>query len=133
MVQPVMERLREAVEMALSSKVSENSTPSAIPEAIATLYRYLYYLTKVRGYKTIGIEVHEGDCFIDDCLPLLVKFFTHEAADLEPLLAYVKTIVPNNFAHWEVRYILLLWLSLVARIPFDLTRLDSGHEDQRVS
>ena len=36
---------------------------------------------------------------------------------------------------WETRYVLLLWLSIISMIPFDLTRMDgtvvggaSGHQ-----
>jgi hypothetical protein len=57
-----------------------------------------------------------------------VKYLTHEAADLEPLLKYLQSIDQTAFEYWQVRYIILLWLSLVGRIPFDLNRLDSGAE-----
>jgi hypothetical protein len=30
--------------------------------------------------------------------------------------------------HWEVPYILVLWLSIVILVPFDLTSIDSGKQ-----
>ena len=34
------------------------------------------------------------------------------------------------FQTWETRYVLLLWLSMVCMIPFDLARLDSNLRDE---
>ncbi|KXS12028.1 ARM repeat-containing protein [Gonapodya prolifera JEL478] len=79
-------------------------------QRVQLTYRFIYNLCKVRGYKTA------------------LKFFTHEVADLEPTLQ-VLLIVPlprANHALWEMRYILLLHLSLASMVPFDLSRLDSG-------
>ncbi|GAA5989158.1 hypothetical protein JCM11641_002542 [Rhodosporidiobolus odoratus] len=80
--------------------------------------RLVYYLTKVRGSKVI------------------VRFFPHEASDLSLLLPLLLSSYnpaePStssssalSSASWELRYVLLLWLSVVVRLPFDLARLDA--------
>ncbi|KAJ3414764.1 hypothetical protein HDV05_006103 [Chytridiales sp. JEL 0842] len=78
--------------------------------ALQPAHRILYLLTKVRGYKTI------------------VKFFSHEASDLEPTLHHLLHC-PDDFFLWETRYILLVWLSLIVMIPFDLISIDSSAMD----
>jgi hypothetical protein len=39
----------------------------------------------------------------------------------------------HDFYHWHLRYILLLWLSLICRIPFDLALLDERAEQNMTS
>jgi hypothetical protein len=51
-----------------------------------------------------------------------VRLFSHEVADLEPLLVTVQRLGMSTT--WESRYVLLLWLSLTTRIPFDLERFN---------
>ena len=51
------------------------------------------------------------------------KFFPHEVADLTIALDCItkaQDIVVKPSSNWAFRYILLLWLSLVCMIPFDL-------------
>ncbi|CAO1633061.1 unnamed protein product [Sympodiomycopsis kandeliae] len=75
----------------------------------------LYLYTKVRGYKTV------------------VRYFPHEVADVVPtittLLPYVEDATHLNESQvaldWKARYILLLWLSLVCMIPFELHKFKS--------
>lgn len=89
------------------------------PERIATslgissdaerLARLLYYYTKVRGYKTI------------------IHFFPHAVNDLLPTLTLLEhCMASDSLTSWEIRYILLLWLSLICMIPFDLAQFDAG-------
>jgi tubulin-specific chaperone D len=62
----------------------------------------------------------------------LVNFFPHQVADLSIALDYLSAPdgpVHAQF-HWRLRYILLLWLSLISMLPFDLSRFD---EDVSVS
>ena len=70
--------------------------------------RVVYALCKVRGYKTI------------------VKFVPHEVADLEPLVALLATVLPADHASWQIAYALMVWLSMVVMVPFDLTIIDSS-------
>ena len=52
-----------------------------------------------------------------------VSLFPHEVSDLSILL---RTLIDDRTisqASWQARYILLLWLSLVCRLPFALERL----------
>ncbi len=56
-----------------------------------------------------------------------VKFFPHEVADLEPTLRYLQRQSPLDFETWQTRYSLLLWLSIIVLIPFDLATVDSSH------
>ncbi|KAG0005138.1 hypothetical protein BGZ65_011884 [Modicella reniformis] len=66
----------------------------------------LYIICKTRGYKTI------------------VKFLPHEVSDIEPVFEFLK-MQDNRKAAWETRYMLLVWLSLMCMIPFDLRSIDS--------
>ena len=81
--------------------------------------RVLHALASVRGYKTV------------------VKFFPHEAKDFEPVVALlvrshdVGSLATNIEeadelgSAWETRATLILWLSILVLIPFDLVTVDS--------
>ncbi|KAK7112957.1 hypothetical protein V1264_012329 [Littorina saxatilis] len=70
--------------------------------------KYLYLVTKMRGFKVV------------------VRLLPHEVADMEPVLAMIDQQDPVDVEAWQTRYMLLLWLSMVCMIPFDLHRLDSN-------
>ena len=109
--------LEEIVSMLLAmlrAEVVKGSDFVATGQFIAAS-KVLYYVTKVRGPKAI------------------VKFLSHEAAELEPLVDTLSKIDRSEFKLWEVRYVLLLWLSLVIRIPLDLFRIDSNQDSETES
>ncbi|KAI1315977.1 hypothetical protein EDD11_010559 [Mortierella claussenii] len=102
----------------------------------------LYFISKTRGYKTIGEDIFMAffcrrkglrvikhpSCssgYLTMCfmLQLLVKFLPHEVADIEPAFEFLKNL--DKRAPWETRYVLLIWLSLMCMIPFDLKSIDS--------
>nr|XP_043907616.1 tubulin-specific chaperone D isoform X1 [Solea senegalensis] len=87
--------------------VKNEQSPSSL---VHLGFRFLYIISKVRGYK---IFMHQ--------LP-------HEVADLQPVLDLLSKQDSTDTETWETRYILLLWLSMTCLIPFDLSRLD-GHLD----
>lgn len=124
---PVVRTLRSHIDWFQSAEGLEKQGPLEPDSHPHQLFRLVYQLTKVRGYKTIGTSrlllpyLHLLMIWIHS----VVKYLTHEAADLEPLLAYLKLQDVRIFSLWETRYVLLLWLSLIVRIPFDLQRLDS--------
>ncbi|KAG0166735.1 hypothetical protein DFQ28_006283 [Apophysomyces sp. BC1034] len=101
MVQPAIAALRQDVE-----------SRGNVPTRTLLLFRYLYLLTKTRGYKTI------------------VKFMSHEVTDLEPILDFLCSLDAKDSVIWEARYICFLWLSLICMIPFDLKRVDSAEHAQ---
>ncbi|KAI8998338.1 tubulin folding cofactor D C terminal-domain-containing protein [Gaertneriomyces semiglobifer] len=107
LVVPIVTRLRDEI-----LRVEWESVPNVDEylRRFQPFFHYLYHLTKVRGYKTI------------------IKLFTHEAADLEPVLEFLEKIAESsrNPLFWESRYVLLLWLSLLCMVPFDLQTIDSG-------
>lgn len=55
-----------------------------------------------------------------------MSLFPHEVLDLSTLLRALTDEHAVASATWQTRYILLLWLSLVCRLPFALERLGSG-------
>eukprot|EP00041_Stephanoeca_diplocostata_P031627 m.989891 g.989891 ORF g.989891 m.989891 type:complete len:1244 (-) comp23999_c0_seq3:287-4018(-) len=83
-------------------------------ELETAVFHILYILTKVRGYKKI------------------LKFFSHEASDFHPTVERIVGLEPNNPAEWQKRYILLLWLSLICMLPFNMAVLDSGGAESDV-
>ena len=56
------------------------------------------------------------------------RHFPHEVSDVEPVVRLVEAQDPTSAEHWETRYVLLLWMSVLALVPFDLARFDSGTE-----
>uniref|UniRef100_A0A8C3NMA2 Tubulin-specific chaperone D n=1 Tax=Geospiza parvula TaxID=87175 RepID=A0A8C3NMA2_GEOPR len=78
------------------------------PPLVHLAFKFLYIITKVRGYKRF--------------LPL----FPHEVRDLQPVLDMLAKQNPRDPETWETRYMLLLWLSMICLIPFDLARFDGN-------
>lgn len=70
-------------------------------------FKFLYQLSKVRTYKVI------------------VKFLPHEVNDLDFVLKLVEKQSISDTEHWETRYFLLLWLSILVLNPFHMSRLDA--------
>lgn len=58
--------------------------------------------------------------------PFSVNYFPHEIADVSVAIAYMNA--ENGPAkeemQWGLRYVVLLWISLVCMIPFDLAQFD---------
>lgn len=98
-----------ALQQCTFKSLKGEGTSSQIFDDVQRLARLLYHYTKVRGYKTI------------------LHFFPHTVDDLIPTLGLLEsTIKGQTQSTWEVRYILLLWLSLICMIPFDLAKFDKG-------
>lgn len=74
------------------------------------LFEVVNYLCKVRGYKTV------------------IKFFPHEVSDLEPVVEMLHFQVGAE--EWWISYVLILWLSIIVLVPFDIDTIDSKREGE---
>ncbi|XP_047292571.1 tubulin-specific chaperone D isoform X1 [Homo sapiens] len=100
-----LERFREWMMNLLLDIVQDQTSPASL---VHLAFKFLYIITKVRGYKTF------------------LRLFPHEVADVEPVLDLVTIQNPKDHEAWETRYMLLLWLSVTCLIPFDFSRLDGN-------
>jgi hypothetical protein len=100
------------------AKVLEQRGKSPPPQSTVRVC----FCIQVRGYKTV------------------VKFFPHEAQDLERVLSVLCTVkamaksvtsAEEGVAVWESQSILLLWLSMLILVPFDLATIDSTAVDMQ--
>ncbi|KAI8970360.1 armadillo-type protein [Mycotypha africana] len=107
-IQPTMTILRKRIDVYQTDK-------AALDKNTTHLFRFLYLLTKTRGYKTI------------------VKFMSHEVTDLEPVFHFLFSLNSADTSLWEVRYVCFIWLSLICMIPFDLKRIDSGSQNNLIT
>ncbi|KAJ4482161.1 tubulin folding cofactor D C terminal-domain-containing protein [Lentinula aciculospora] len=59
-----------------------------------------------------------------------LRFFPHEIADLWIVLGYLdaEDSCAQDSSQWALRYVLLLWLSLVCMLPFDLSQFDESED-----
>ncbi|KAJ1921423.1 hypothetical protein H4219_000740 [Mycoemilia scoparia] len=72
------------------------------------LFRLLYVLSKVKGYKH------------------LIKLFSNQVSDVEPVLHFLEACLEEKAdKQWETRFIVYLWLTLLVMTPFDLRSIDS--------
>ena len=120
MISPIMHGLREVVALhqeksALQTdqgSTSLNGMNTGVRRFTSTrlirLAKILYTLCKVRGHKKI------------------VRLFPHEVSDLEPVFYLLQSQDMDDHDTWHVRYCLLLWLSIIVIVPFDLQTIDSS-------
>ena len=59
---------------------------------------------------------------------VVVRYLPHEVEDLEKVVTVLQEQDPTDNNSWETRYILLLWLSIIVLIPFNMARFDSGEK-----
>lgn len=71
-------------------------------------FKYLFIIMSVKTYKKI------------------VTYLPHEVVDLLPVLRMLEKQNPNDVETWETRYVLLVWLSIISKIPFPLCRLETS-------
>ncbi|XP_062448054.1 tubulin-specific chaperone D isoform X2 [Rhea pennata] len=101
----LLDRHLEWMMNSLLDVIRDSGSP---PLLVHLAFKFLYIITKVRGYKPF--------------LPL----FPHEVGDLQPVLDMLVDQNPKDCETWETRYMLLLWLSMICLIPFDLARFDGN-------
>ncbi|XP_077183676.1 tubulin-specific chaperone D isoform X1 [Paroedura picta] len=96
------------LEWMLTSILSIIRDEASPPSLVHLSFKFLYIISKVRGYKTF------------------LRLFPHEVVDVHPVLDMLVRQNPKDYETWETRYMLLLWLSVTCLIPFDLARLDGN-------
>ncbi|XP_046614591.1 tubulin-specific chaperone D [Neodiprion virginianus] len=74
------------------------------------VFKYIFIIMSVKTYKKIASH-----------LP-------HEVMDLVPVLRMLEKQDPNDSLTWETRYVLLVWLSIISKIPFPLSRLETSND-----
>lgn len=113
-------------------------------DALRRASSVLYVVTKVRGYKTVVKFFPHEVVDLELCLSILKSQDTsdHEVCPVD-LVVTLLVFQGNQRGHarncpgkhaltekvssqtWETRYVLLLWLSILVIVPFDLSTIDS--------
>ncbi|THH16982.1 hypothetical protein EW146_g3747 [Bondarzewia mesenterica] len=108
LVTPVVNKLKDHI--VTSSQALTTTT------RLSRLSLLLYNYIKCRGYKTI------------------IRFFPHEIADLSIALEFIRSMGSiSDSSLWSLRYVVLLWLSLICMIPFDLAQFDETQQSGRTA
>ena len=92
----------------------------------------LRFFTTMSSFAVIKLSVGR-DPSTDLCTTEVIKiarFFPHEIADLSIALNYMSN--PDDLVkdpeQWPLRYVMLLWLSLICMLPFDLSQFDERNK-----
>ncbi|PCH40083.1 ARM repeat-containing protein [Wolfiporia cocos MD-104 SS10] len=111
LLDPFLEELVTPVVLTLkghAKRLVSGARPTNANARVGKVALLLYSFVKFRGYKSI------------------TRFFPHEVSDLSIALDYM--LSPESPVHkppcWALRYVVLLWLSLICMIPFDLEQFD---------
>ncbi|KAI5122803.1 hypothetical protein M0805_000146 [Coniferiporia weirii] len=110
LLDPHLEKLVVPIVNVLRSHAKDFVGPTTIYSAtrVKRLSLVLYSFVRLRGYKAV------------------VRFFPHEVSDISVAVAYMSSDGPVKEAdNWALRYLILLWLSLVCMLPFDLAQFDN--------
>lgn len=95
----------EKIMGSLLSIIKDNDCAKSIKH---NTFKYLFIIMSVKTYKKI------------------VTYLPHEVVDLLPVLRMLEKQDPNDVETWETRYVLLVWLSIISKIPFPLCRLETS-------
>ncbi|KAG4305477.1 hypothetical protein PORY_001033, partial [Pneumocystis oryctolagi] len=119
----------ELLDSELESFIHPNNTSTQHPIFLNKLCYILYTYCRICGYKTISKYLSLSTFHFKKS----VKFFFNDFYLLEPIFFYLQNIPANDTELWIIRYIFLLWLSLLSMTPFDLSAIDSNlHENTTI-
>uniref|UniRef100_A0A0A9YXM9 Tubulin-specific chaperone D n=1 Tax=Lygus hesperus TaxID=30085 RepID=A0A0A9YXM9_LYGHE len=99
------------LEEIVSKIVDISRNPDVSEDKMHQAFKYFHLITNVRGFK------------------IMLQHLPHAAADMEPVLSLLEKQDVSDNESWETRYSLLLWLSIIVKIPFHLSRLDDTETD----
>ena len=94
----------ELINTYLKSKSKEQKE---IFENILSLSQIIYNICKIRGFGPIS------------------KFFSSEVSIFENVINFLISLPVVHVSNWTVNYVLILWSSLLAMVPFDIDTIDS--------
>ena len=86
---------------------SKNEEQKVIFENILSLSQIIYNICKIRGFGPIS------------------KFFSSEVSIFENVINFLISLPVVHVSNWTVNYVLILWSSLLAMVPFDIDTIDS--------
>ena len=92
----------------IRDRLSRLGAAAAVRDALVRFsFLFIANLSRTRGYK-----------------PML-RQLPHEVSDVETVVSLLEEVDPADGAFWAHRAVLLLWLLLLIKIPFQLSRFDS--------
>ena len=94
----------DLINLYLKSKLDEQKE---IFENILSLSQIIYNICKIRGFGPIS------------------KFFSSEVSIFENVINFLISLPLVHVNNWTVNYVLILWSSLLAMVPFDIDTIDS--------
>ena len=94
----------ELINKYLKSKINEQKI---LFENILSLSQIIYNICKIRGFCPIS------------------KFFSSEVSIFENVINFLISLPLVHISNWTVNYVLILWSSLLAMVPFDIDTIDS--------
>ena len=97
-------KMLELINKYLKSKLDEQKI---IFENILSLSQIIYNICKIRGFGPIS------------------KFFSSEVSIFENVINFLISLPLVHISNWTVNYVLILWSSLLAMVPFDIDTIDS--------
>ena len=86
---------------------SNSNEQKIIFENILSLSQIIYNICKIRGFGPIS------------------KFFSSEVSIFENVINFLISLPLVHASNWTVNYVLILWSSLLAMVPFDIDTIDS--------
>ncbi|KAL2632493.1 hypothetical protein R1flu_003972 [Riccia fluitans] len=122
LLEPHLEAIISPLMETLQNRVAEAGTVEAVDlSVVKKLCSVIHTLITVCGYKTV------------------VKFFPHQACDLEVTVTLLErchqevtvssVLKEESTGDWETKCTLLLWLSILVLIPFDMASVDTALVD----
>lgn len=118
LLEPYLETIISPLMLIVRSKTLEQGVKSnELLEVIKPLCIIIYSLVTVCGYKAV------------------IRFFPHQVSDLEPAVSLLEkchgtttgtTLRQESTGEMETKCVILLWLSILVLVPFDISSVDTS-------
>jgi len=114
LIDPFLAEIFEKLIDLIKANMKYNATSTHTDQIVHEAFKYMHTLAKMRGFKKI------------------VQYLPHEVNDFEPILDLLNRQDMKDTDNWQTRYMLLVWLSIVCMVPFDLHRFDGLNQNKSI-